>query len=68
MTAYPDGEDVPTDAAWSQTGEECAGAPALALDAQGRVVLAVIATDGTLRVARQRTAEAGLALGPWERA
>ncbi|WP_240003172.1 hypothetical protein [Streptomyces cinnamoneus] len=68
VTAYPDGEDVPTDAAWSQTGEECAGAPALALDAQGRVVLAVIATDGTLRVARQRTAEAGLALGPWERA
>lgn len=48
---------------WSPTGEECVGAPGLALDAQGRVVLAVLGKDGALRVARQRP-EPGLALAP----
>ncbi len=52
---------------WSPTGEESAGAPGLAVDAQGRVVLAVIGKDGALRVARQRP-EPGLALAPSTRA
>ncbi|MCX4642510.1 MULTISPECIES: hypothetical protein [unclassified Streptomyces] len=46
---------------WSPTGEQAVGAPALAVDAQGRVVLAVIGKDGALYVARQRR-EPGLAL------
>jgi len=48
---------------WSPTGERCVGAPALALDGSGRVVLAVIGPDGALRVARQ-TGGPGLALAP----
>lgn len=52
---------------WTETGEASLGAPALAVDAAGRVVLAVIAVDGTLRVARQK-AEPGLALAAWTQA
>jgi hypothetical protein len=48
---------------WSPTGEFGAGAPALALDGYGRVVLAVIGPDGALRVARQG-AGPGLSLDP----
>ncbi|MEU1782364.1 MULTISPECIES: hypothetical protein [Streptomyces] len=56
------------DASWSQTDEECVGAPALAVDAAGRVVVAVIGPDGSLRVARQRGDGPELELGPWARA
>ncbi|MFE1882313.1 hypothetical protein [Streptomyces diastatochromogenes] len=48
---------------WSPTGEHCIGAPALALDAYGRIVLAVIAPDGALHIARQAGGP-GLALSP----
>ncbi|MCX5400514.1 hypothetical protein [Streptomyces sp. NBC_00102] len=48
---------------WSPTGEHSAGAPALAHDADGRVVLALIDRDGALRIARQRP-EPGLAMEP----
>ncbi|WP_217171005.1 hypothetical protein [Streptomyces sp. AC512_CC834] len=48
---------------WSPTGGPSVGAPALALDGHGRVVLAMIGTDGTLRVARQG-AGPGLVLDP----
>lgn len=48
---------------WSPTGERSAGAPALAHDASGRVVLALIDREGALRVARQRP-EPGLAMEP----
>ncbi len=51
---------------WSPTGERALGAPALALDGLGRVVLAVIDPDGALRVARQSDAP-GFALGSWDR-
>ncbi|MFJ2739989.1 hypothetical protein ACIO3O_09985 [Streptomyces sp. NPDC087440] len=52
---------------WTPTGPECVGPPALAVDATGRVVMAVVATDGTLHVARQRTDEKGLSLAAWAR-
>ncbi|MEV0276316.1 hypothetical protein AB0I22_08025 [Streptomyces sp. NPDC050610] len=64
VAAYPTGDES-AGAFWSETGGECVGAPALALDARGRVVLAAIAADGGLRVARQRAEEPGLALGAW---
>ena len=51
---------------WAETGEPCLGAPSLALDARGRVVIAAIGADGALRVARQK-AETGLALEAWGR-
>ncbi|MFJ6694700.1 hypothetical protein ACIQM4_01310 [Streptomyces sp. NPDC091272] len=52
---------------WAETGPECVGAPALALDAADRVVMAVIGAEGALHVARQRTDEEGLALAAWQR-
>ncbi|MGV9910727.1 hypothetical protein [Streptomyces tendae] len=48
---------------WSQTGEQSETAPALAVDALGRVVLAVLGRDGSLRVARQ-SGEPGLSMTP----
>ncbi|MGV9287510.1 hypothetical protein [Streptomyces sp. NPDC003719] len=48
---------------WSPTGEHSGAAPALALDALGRVVLAVLGRDGSLRVSRQ-TGEPGLSMAP----
>ncbi|EKX63717.1 hypothetical protein Sipo8835_08930 [Streptomyces ipomoeae] len=48
---------------WSPTGERCVGAPALARDAYGRVVLGVIGAEGALRIATQND-EGGLALAP----
>ncbi|MFJ9828750.1 hypothetical protein ACIRSU_30925 [Streptomyces sp. NPDC101160] len=38
---------------WSPTGDRCLGTPALAHDAYGRVVLALIGPDGALHVSRQ---------------
>ncbi|MCX5530643.1 hypothetical protein OG785_08735 [Streptomyces sp. NBC_00006] len=52
---------------WSATGEGCVGAPALACDAFGRVVLGMIGADGGLHIARQ-TVESGLRLAPSQRA
>ncbi|WP_411081148.1 hypothetical protein [Streptomyces sp. cmx-18-6] len=51
---------------WSDTGVRCITPPAMALDAFGRVVLAVIDEDGVPRMARQ-TDEPGLTLSPWRR-
>ncbi|MEU0577649.1 hypothetical protein ABZ465_10175 [Streptomyces griseoincarnatus] len=48
---------------WSPTGESGTGAPALALDGHGRVVLGVIGQDGALHVARQADGP-GLSLDP----
>jgi hypothetical protein len=63
IAAYPT-EDETAGLNWTPTGEPCVGAPALALDGLGRLVLAAIAADGTLRVARQKEEE-GLALAAW---
>ncbi|MGW7073905.1 hypothetical protein [Streptomyces sp. NPDC054866] len=63
IAAYPT-EDEKAGVWWAATGEPSLGSPALALDAQGRVVMAAIGLDGTLRLARQK-AESGLALEAW---
>lgn len=65
LAAYPT-EDEALGATWTLTGEPCLGAPALAVDGRGRVVMAAFGTDGTLRVARQKP-EPGLALEAWAR-
>ncbi|WP_395573570.1 hypothetical protein [Streptomyces sp. BK79] len=51
---------------WTDTGQPCAGDPALVLDARGRVVLAAYGPDGALRVARQEPGP-GLVLTDWVR-
>ncbi|MEU8549084.1 hypothetical protein AB0C81_19225 [Streptomyces roseoverticillatus] len=66
VAVSPSGDET-LPAQWSETGEEFTGAPALAVDANGRVTVAVLGTDGHLRVARQREGERGLALGTWQR-
>ncbi|WP_373561406.1 hypothetical protein [Streptomyces sp. rh34] len=48
---------------WSGTTERSARPPALACDAEGRVVLALFGEDGALRIARQAP-EPGLAMAP----
>ncbi|MFD5751820.1 hypothetical protein [Streptomyces sp. NPDC127033] len=63
VAAYPT-EDEDAGLNWTPTGEPCAGAPALALDGTGRVVLACRGLDGALRVTRQKD-ETGLALEAW---
>ncbi|MFE0104671.1 hypothetical protein [Streptomyces sp. NPDC059009] len=65
IAAYPT-QDEEAGVWWTATGEPCLGSPALALDGRGRVVMAAVGTDGTLRVARQK-AEPGLALAAWAR-
>ncbi|MFE2237557.1 hypothetical protein ACFXA4_33980 [Streptomyces sp. NPDC059442] len=65
LAAYPT-ETEGAGLEWSQTGEVCAGAPAMALDGLGRVVLAAIGEDGALRVTRQKE-ESGLAMEAWTR-
>ena len=65
LAAYPT-EDEALGATWTLTGDPCVGAPTLALDGRGRVVMAAFGTDGTLRVARQKP-EPGLALEAWQR-
>ncbi|MFG2775874.1 hypothetical protein [Streptomyces sp. NPDC048350] len=47
---------------WASTGETSPGDPGLALDARGRIVLAVVGADGRLHVSRQKP-EQGLAMG-----
>ncbi|MEV6792108.1 hypothetical protein AB0M87_08945 [Streptomyces sp. NPDC051320] len=50
---------------WSDTGVPCYGTPALAQDALGRMVLAVVDENGAPRVARQ-TDEPGLTFAQWQ--
>lgn len=66
LAAYPT-EDESAGAVWTGTGDACVGAPALAVDADGRVVLAAFAPDGGLRITRQKTTESGLAMEAWTR-
>lgn len=64
IAAYPtEGEQY--GAWWAPVGDRCAGLPAVALDAHGSVAIAMIDTDGGLRIARQDPAAPGLAFGPW---
>ncbi|MFI6103465.1 hypothetical protein [Streptomyces sp. NPDC051310] len=65
VAACPTGAEE-SGAHWSTTGDPVLGAPAMNLDAQGRVVIAAIGTDGALRITRQKP-EPGLALEAWRR-
>ncbi|WP_425828395.1 hypothetical protein [Streptomyces fractus] len=51
---------------WAEVGRPCLGDPAVALDAYGRIVLAIIDTDGVPQATRQ-TSPTGLQLGQWRR-
>lgn len=65
IAAYPtEGEQY--GAWWAPVGDRCAGLPAVALDAHGSVTIAMIDTDGALRIARQDRMTEGLAFGAWQ--
>jgi len=66
VTAYPT-ETESAGAWWTDTREPCEGAPALARDRAGRLVVAAISREGGLSVTRQRTDQQGLALEAWLR-
>ncbi|OKK17732.1 hypothetical protein AMK16_21060 [Streptomyces sp. CB00455] len=64
IAAYPtEGEQY--GAWWAPVGDRCAGLPAIALDARGRVTIAMIDTDGGLCVVRRDPTAEGLAFGSW---
>ncbi|MEU4123448.1 hypothetical protein [Streptomyces virginiae] len=64
IAAYPtEGEQY--GAWWAPVGDRCAGLPAIARDARGAVTIAMLDTDGGLRIARQDLTDAGLSFGPW---
>ncbi|MFI8437420.1 hypothetical protein ACIGJO_27500 [Streptomyces sp. NPDC079020] len=66
LTAYPT-ELESAGAWWADTREPCEGAPAVALDREGRLVVAAIGPDGRLKVTRQRADQQGMALEGWLR-
>ncbi len=49
---------------WAEVGRPCLGDPATVLDAHGRIVVAMLGTDGVPRITRQ-VSESGLSLGQW---
>lgn len=51
---------------WERTGGQGVREPAAAVDADGRLVVASIGTDGLLHVARQDMTAQGLLLGGWK--
>ncbi|GGZ11336.1 hypothetical protein [Streptomyces nitrosporeus] len=65
LAAYPT-ENEAAGLWWTETGEDCLGSPALATDAQGRIVIAAISRSGELLVTRQKD-NRGLSLGKWMR-
>ncbi|MET9365531.1 hypothetical protein ABZX93_32090 [Streptomyces sp. NPDC006632] len=65
IAVYPTEQEA-AGVSWTPTGEVCAGAPALTVDAEGRVVLGVFTPDGRMRIARQRTDAPGLAFTAWQ--
>ncbi|MFF9347773.1 hypothetical protein [Streptomyces sp. NPDC014734] len=66
LTAYPT-ETESAGAWWADTRQSCAGAPAVAPDRDGRLVVAAVDRDGRLNVTRQRTDQQGMALEAWIR-
>ncbi|MEU8708813.1 hypothetical protein [Streptomyces sp. NPDC048565] len=66
VSAYPT-ELESAGAWWTDTREPCEGAPALARDRAGRLVVAAIGREGGLSVTRQRTDQQGMALKAWSR-
>ncbi|MFD6280282.1 hypothetical protein ACFWFI_32685 [Streptomyces sp. NPDC060209] len=66
VTAYPT-EMESAGAWWADTREPCEGAPALARDRAGRLVVAAIGREGGLSVTRQRADQQGMALEAWLR-
>ncbi|MFI5621570.1 hypothetical protein [Streptomyces sp. NPDC051567] len=66
VAAYPT-EQEGYGAWWAPLGEPGEGLPAVQVDADGRVVVAMVGHDGCLRVTRQNTAEPGLAFSAWRK-
>ncbi|MGW4287485.1 PIG-L family deacetylase [Streptomyces sp. NPDC004673] len=65
VLSLPDRDRDVTGTHWKESGETFTYAPALARDASGAVVVAVVGTDGRLHVRRQLSPEPGSPLGPW---
>ncbi|GGT10647.1 PIG-L family deacetylase [Streptomyces chromofuscus] len=65
VVSLPDRDKEVSGTHWHESGDMLAHAPAMAYDAAGAVTVAVIGTDGRLRVRRQLSPAVGSPLGPW---
>ncbi|MET7481860.1 hypothetical protein [Streptomyces sp. NPDC005538] len=65
VVSMPDRDKDVSGTHWRESGDMFAHAPAMAYDATGALVVAVIGTDGRLRVRRQLSPTVGSPLGPW---
>lgn len=65
VVSLPDRDKDISGTHWRESGGMFTHAPAMARDAAGAVVLAVIGTDGRLHVRRRLSPAAGSPLGPW---
>lgn len=65
VVSMPDRDKDVSGTHWHESGEMFAHAPAMAYDASGALVVAVIGTDGRLQVRRQLAPTVGSPLGPW---
>ncbi|MBM7493253.1 hypothetical protein JOD64_004475 [Micromonospora luteifusca] len=63
LSWQPAGRGVST--TWSTSGVPFVGSPAVAVDASGRVVAAVVGVDGRPRASRQRRAGSDGQFGDW---
>ncbi|MEV5699096.1 hypothetical protein AB0L55_16580 [Streptomyces anthocyanicus] len=65
VVSLPDRDKDHSGAHWHESGETFAYAPAMAYDAQGALVVAVVGVDGRLHVRRQLSPSVSSPLGPW---
>ncbi|MFK4093177.1 hypothetical protein [Streptomyces anthocyanicus] len=65
VVSLPDRDKDHSGAHWHESGEAFAYAPAMAYDAQGALVVAVVGVDGRLHVRRQLSPSVSSPLGPW---
>ncbi|MFF1451046.1 hypothetical protein ACFVYF_23350 [Streptomyces sp. NPDC058274] len=65
VVSLPDRDKNVSGTHWRASGEMFTHAPAMAYDASGAVVVAVIGMDGRLHVRRQLSPLVGSPLGPW---
>ncbi|MFD7711458.1 hypothetical protein [Streptomyces sp. NPDC059786] len=65
VASLPDRDKNVSGTHWRESGGMFAQAPALAYDAAGAVVTAVVGTDGRLHVRRQLSPSVGAPPGPW---
>ncbi|MFE4333211.1 PIG-L family deacetylase [Streptomyces sp. NPDC056831] len=66
VTVLSADDHISTRPDWERHEIQMVGAPAIAADAHGRAVVAVLGTDSRLHWARQQESRPGVGFGPWQ--